>query len=157
MEVKAKHPETGKLGWFASIQHLSEITGIERRRIGDALRDMDSVFIKSAGEHGRKLYDMVEAFGAIYDQNDESPGDRKKRLDADIAELKRDEMMGDLVRPPEIRAALVTFSALLRKAGDTLGRKYGPEAQLILIENLDDAIVPIQEAIERAGESEVED
>ncbi|MEZ6115803.1 MAG: hypothetical protein R3C28_04420 [Pirellulaceae bacterium] len=80
----------------------------------------------------------------------ESALEKKRLLEADLLELRLNKERGVLVQPHEIRAGLATMAVILRKAGDALGRQFGPEAQLILVEALEDAVEPVCKAIDES-------
>lgn len=69
---------------------------------------------------------------------------------ADLQELKRDEQLGDLIRRDQFHDVMMRWAAVIRKAGDRLGKKFGPDAQDVLNEALDTCESVIDElAIDR--------
>lgn len=65
---------------------------------------------------------------------------------AKIAKLDREERERQLVSRDEVRQNLARIATILRGAGDTLQRQFGPEAVAILYEALEDAEREIQSA-----------
>lgn len=149
MLVKEKHPRTKKDAWFVDIVQLGELLGIDRRRLSEKLKECPLHRIDSAGTNGRNLYAVEEAVRIVFGrEGEESPNDRKKRLEADMVELKLLREQGVLVRPDEMRAGLSTLAELLRKMGDILGRRFGPEAQKIVNQTLESGLSQVHAAID---------
>jgi hypothetical protein len=70
-----------------------------------------------------------------------------RRERAVLARLDRLEREGQLLPRDEVRDALVRMAALLRAAGDLLGRQFGSEAQDVLNEALDDVQAEISRSL----------
>jgi len=68
-----------------------------------------------------------------------------RRERAKLARLDRLEREGQLVRRSEIHEALALLAAHIRKAGERLGRRFGPDAQEIL----DEALNRFEQALEK--------
>lgn len=66
------------------------------------------------------------------------PDDRLKTAKARLAELELRKQQGELLDRQEVRQLLGRLAVILRGAGATLGRQYGPEAQKLLDEALAD-------------------
>lgn len=66
------------------------------------------------------------------------PDDRLKTAKARLAELELRKQQGELLELAEVRTLHGRLAAILRGAGATLGRQYGPEAQKLLDEALAD-------------------
>ena len=78
------------------------------------------------------------------DPDDGGPSDspwleKKREYEAGLRKLDLEERKAQLVRVDRLREGLQEFAALLRNAGEQLGRVHGPEAQDTLAESLDDA------------------
>ena len=65
--------------------------------------------------------------------------ERYRSLKADMAELDRDRMRGELLPRAETRVALSQIAAVIRLAGERLEREHGPDARAVLDEALDEA------------------
>lgn len=65
--------------------------------------------------------------------------ERFRAAKADLAELDREQRIGNLCRRETVREALVAFGQTLRVACDVLVRRYGNDAADILAHALDDA------------------
>ena len=63
---------------------------------------------------------------------------RQRAAKADILEMERDEKRGTLLPRSLVHDMHVRFAARLRKAADSLGRRFGAEAQRVLADALDD-------------------
>lgn len=76
-----------------------------------------------------------------------SPALERYRLaNAQKAELDLEERAGELVQRARVRDTLLEFAAILRGAGETLGRLHGPEA----LDILDEAIGDCEALVTRA-------
>ena len=73
-----------------------------------------------------------------------------RRVRADIARRELAKLDRQLVPVADLQALLTDGAAVIRKAGESLGRKFGPEAQQILNEAVDAAAA----LIERLEESD---
>lgn len=70
----------------------------------------------------------------------ESPAlERKRAAEADIAEMKRDEMTGRLMATEDVRAIFTATARELRRGIRRLQRKFGPQAQQIMDNALENA------------------
>jgi hypothetical protein len=65
--------------------------------------------------------------------------ERYREEKAAIAKLDRLEREGELIEVSVLRDGLNRIAAILRSAGDSLDRRFGPEARQILNDALDDA------------------
>jgi len=73
-------------------------------------------------------------------QGGNSPAlERYREYKADLAMLELEERQGKLARRDVIRQGLGKIAAIIRSAGDALQRRFGPEAQAIVEETLDEA------------------
>ena len=63
---------------------------------------------------------------------------RQRAAKADILEMERDEKRGALLPTKIVHDMHVRWAARLRKAADSLGRRFGVEAQTVLVDALDD-------------------
>lgn len=72
--------------------------------------------------------------------------ERYRSLKADMAELDRDRMRGELLPRAETREALGQVASVIRLAGERLEREHGRDARLILDEALDEAEAGIDAA-----------
>lgn len=71
----------------------------------------------------------------------ESPAlERKRAADADIAEMRRDELAGRLLSVEEVRRVLSLTAREIRRGIERLGRKHGPNAQKVIQDALDRAL-----------------
>ena len=71
----------------------------------------------------------------------ESPAlERKRAAEADIAEMKRDEMAGRLKRIEQVREILTVTARELRRGIERLGKRYGGPAQQIMEDSLNRAL-----------------
>lgn len=100
----------------------------------------------------RQVHDFFAKYGARFAQAvDEeavmaaglekgSPAaERYREMKADIEEMKRDGMYGELLPRAEMRKGLAAVASTIRIAGERLEREYGPGAREILDEALDEA------------------
>src|SRR3990170_3639301 len=71
--------------------------------------------------------------------------ERRRRIDADMAELKLAVRRGELIDLTEIRGQLLNMANILRRSGDALRLQYGEGAQKIL----DDALVDFIDTLPR--------
>src|SRR3990172_864083 len=71
--------------------------------------------------------------------------ERRRRIDADMAELKLAVRRGELIELTEIRGQLLNMANILRRSGDALRLQYGEGAQKIL----DDALVDFIDTLPR--------
>lgn len=74
---------------------------------------------------------------------------RKRRVDAELAELSLETQRGNLINRSELREAWSMVANLLRRAGEMLGRDHGADAQAILDEALDEADGLIEETLNK--------
>lgn len=82
--------------------------------------------------------------------------ERYREERAKLARLERLQKEGQLLPREAVHEALVRIAAILRSAGEILGREHGPEAQDVLNEALDDAQREIDRSFgEREGEGDV--
>ena len=82
---------------------------------------------------------------ALWDSGDGSPAlERYRAARADLAELDLEERRGDLVDRREFQALLLRTAHILRGLGESLQRQYGPDAQGLLDEAIDDVEREVQ-------------
>ena len=74
--------------------------------------------------------------------------DRERSARADLLEIKRDAELQTLIHKDQARNYHTRLSAILRGAGERLGRRFGADAQEILDEALDDCEGVINELFE---------
>ena len=70
--------------------------------------------------------------------------ERWRRARADMAELDLEQRRGDLVDRREFQALLLRTAHILRGLGESLQRQYGPDAQGLLDEAIDDVEREVQ-------------
>ena len=85
---------------------------------------------------------------ALWDSGDGQPPspalERYRAARADHAELDLEQRRGDLVDRREFQALLLRTSHILRGLGESLQRQYGPDAQGLLDESIDDVEREVQ-------------
>ena len=75
-----------------------------------------------------------------------SPGlERYREAKADMAEMERDERNHSLISRDELREGWTLIAGVLRRAGESLGRQHGEDAQAIMDDALDDALQLIED------------
>lgn len=62
-----------------------------------------------------------------------------------IKQLERRKLEGELVDRADVAASMAIVSERLRRAGDQLGRRYGEEAQGLLLEAIEDIMVALDD------------
>lgn len=65
----------------------------------------------------------------------DSPGlERYRNAKADLAEMERDRQKGELVPRSELEPVLMGLAGVMRRAGETLARRFGNEAAAVVNE-----------------------
>lgn len=89
----------------------------------------------------RALHDFLAANAKILGLHEDvlALTKRKRTADAELAELNLQAQQGRLIDRSELQEGWSILAHLLRRAGEMLQRDYGPDAEAIIEEALDEA------------------
>lgn len=147
-----------------SLNYLSELTGIDRRRVTRLLSDLPH----EPGPNRAKHYDSATAlrvlFGGLADGDRLDPSAERARLDrarAELSELELSRRRGELIPVPEVAAAwsqnvAIAKGRLLslpsRVSGDVLRLKSQREVENLIRDQITNILEELSGEIEsRAG------
>lgn len=155
-----------RLRWqyYASIpqKHWRRMSGRQTKVINEQAQRYGLPFggpVISLPELARALHDFLAENAVKLARDDDalmsgpaSPAlERYRAARAALAELELGQREGQLLPRDETHLAMARIAAILRSAGETLGRQFGSEAREILDEAMDDAEAEIARWFEAAA------
>ena len=84
----------------------------------------------------------------------DSPGlERYRQAKASLAEIELEKMRGNVLPLETVRENLARWASLIRRMGETLGKRHGPEAARVVNETLEECgrIIAIEELTDDPG------
>lgn len=83
--------------------------------------------------------------------------ERLRRAKADLAELEYAQRVGSVVSTEVVYSELLPMMVRVRSAGEELGREFGPRAQQILVETVDECCAELTRRLAPADTTDTEE